>query len=600
MTQPLHSPLGGLIGQVGHKPPTMIESRCAPMLIGLLYSLLRNLVILVVSPLLWLRRKKAAPKGGWVWVKLEGTVQEIAHPRPWFTLDQQPRVFSLTWLRKLVKAVIEDPHPVGVVISVENLRASAAHRTAIVNELNKLRDAGREVVIHLPRGGSSGPLLLACAASRFLIGTRSTLGPLGFTLGGTYTRKALDQLGIIPDIHAQGHYKTAGEGLVRTSMSSGQREQLGRMLDVLFEELVGALARGRKTTPEQAKAWLDKGLCSAEDAVKIGLADQAIHDDELFHWLGKERSETPADYVDASDYVSRRTRKIFKGLLPRPHIAVVEVHGAIVEHSMVPMEGMAADDTIVKLLKTVREDPTVMGLVLHVDSPGGGVLASDKIHRAVAKVAEKKPVVACMGSVAASGGYYVSAPAHEIVAEPTTITGSIGVVAARVVAGPLLAKLGVHVETLVRGARADLLDATRSMREDERLEFDAFLEQSYQDFIQIVAKGRHRDPADILPLAGGRVWMGKDALENGLVDALGGIDLAIEKVRQRIGPLGKFAEVSLIMPPRQMRINPMSLLRMNASLKAAADSLGFGPALQTVLAFLGTNDPLMALWMPWL
>ena len=174
----------------------------------------------------------------------------------------------------------------------------------------------------------------------------------------------------------------------------------------------------------------------------------------------------------------------------------------------------------------------------NLDSPGGGVTASDRIYHSVGLLAKKKPVIASFAGVSASGGYYIAAAAHAIVAQPTTITGSIGVVAARFVIGPLLAKLGLSPQVVTRGAHADMLDISRPFSDDERRIFDAELERTYKDFVALVAAGRKKTADDILPLAGGRVWTGRDALERGLVDRLGGFEVAVEEAKTRLGPLG--------------------------------------------------------------
>lgn len=502
------------------------------MLLGILFRLLRNVLRLLFVPFAWLRRRRAAPAAAYVHVLAKGGLRDLALPVPdvpW----AKPSGLSIARLRELVDVLLEDPRPKGLLLTLHPMIASAAHRTALRRELLRLRDGGKHVVVHLPMGGASGELLIASAASRVIVGESTVIGPLGFATQSLYAKKALEKLGVVPDVMHQGDFKTAGEGLYRDTMSEPQREQVGRLLDTFHGELVDGLANGRGLTREEAITLVDQGLVTARQSVPMRIADAVAHDDEILHLLGETRSETPAVTIGAADYLARRTAPFFQRLVPPSVIGVVEVHGAIVEAEKGPA-GVAAAGEIVDLLEAAGKNPRVVGVLLHVDSPGGGVLASAKIHRAVELLALKKPVVAQFAGVAASGGYYVGAPCHAIVAEPTTITGSIGVVAARVVLGPLLERLGITPEVLTRGARADIMNITRAYDEGERAVLDRFLAESYDDFVSIVAKGRNKPKEAILPLAGGRVWSGVDALEHGLVDRLGGMGVAIEELKKRL------------------------------------------------------------------
>jgi protease-4 len=210
-------------------------------------------------------------------------------------------------------------------------------------------------------------------------------------------------------------------------------------------------------------------------------------------------------------------------------IAVIPVHGAIA-HAASPFGNFATDDRLTRMVRIARLDPRVKGVVLHVDSPGGSALASDRMHHEIVQLAREKPLVACMANVAASGGYYVAAPAHKIVCEAVTITGSIGVVGARLTAAPLMAKLGINTETVQRGARAGLLSGGQPLSEDERSALMRQLESTYRTFVRVVAQGRKMKVEDVEPLARGRVYTGEDAKALGLVDVLGGFDVALREV----------------------------------------------------------------------
>jgi len=199
----------------------------------------------------------------------------------------------------------------------------------------------------------------------------------------------------------------------------------------------------------------------------------------------------------------------------------------------------AMGDAVVAAVRAAREDRKVLGVILHIDSPGGSALASAQMHRELTLLAAEKPLVASMANVAASGGYYVAAAAHAIVAQPVTITGSIGVIAARFTLGPLFERLGVTFDMEKRGARADLFDMVRPLSDADRSLLLAEIEGTYQEFVEVVARGRRKSVDEIEALAQGRVWSGADAHSRGLVDALGGFDTALDEVRRRVGRGGE-------------------------------------------------------------
>jgi protease-4 len=567
------------------------------MVTSVISGLLRNVPRAALAPLRLWQRSRACPRGAWVHLAVEGEVSEIRQPRPSLPWSKRPSGLGLDRLHALVDALLDDPAPAGLLVTLRGLSASAAARTAFRAELLRLRAAGKKVVVHLPEGGSVGELLLASAASRLIVGAQTTFGPLGFQAGALYWRDALDRIGLVADIHAQGDYKTAGENLALSSMSAPQREQLDRLLSVLHDELVGALAEGRRVRREVASGWIDRGLLSAEDALREGLADAVLHDDEVLRSLEDPPSEKDATTVGAGAYLSRRGPRIFAPIRPRKAIAIIEGRGPIVPRS--PGGGAFCDaEATVKLIEGAAEAPEVAGVVLYLDTPGGGVLASEKIHRAVTRLAEKKPVVACFGGVAASGGYYVASGCHAIVARETTVTGSIGVVAARVLTGPLLERLGVRSEVVTRGAHADMLRSTRPFDEAERSIFRAELERAYRRFLSLVADGRKRALEEIEPLAGGRVWSGRDALERGLVDRLGGLEEALDEVRSRARLTRDGSQPVLWRPPGRHALGVlMELLPGGAALRSALAPVASLPELGLALA--STREPVLALSWLW-
>ena len=568
------------------------------MIATALTGLLRNIPRAALAPLRLLQRSRACPPGAWVHLEIDGEVVEVHRARkPQLPWAPKPTGLAIDRLRQLVDELLDDRSPGGLLVTIRSLSAGAAMRTAVRAELVRLRASGRPVVVHLPLGGGPGELLVASAASRILLGMQTTLGPMGFAAGSFYLRRALDKIGVQPDIHARGDFKTAGENLARDEMSGPQREQVGRLLDVMHDELVEALREGRRVSRETAAGWLDRGLIAAEDALREGMVDALVHDDEALRSLGAVPRAEKVETAGAGAYLARRRQRVFTPVRPRPSIAIIEAHGPIVDKA--PRAGGTFCDAVslVKLIDAAAESKEVGGVVLHVDTPGGGVLASEKIHRAVSRLAQKKPIVASFGSVAASGGYYIASGCHSIVARETTVTGSIGVVAARVLVHPLLDRLGLRRDVIVRGAHADMFSPTHPFDDAERAVFEAELERAYRHFLALVADGRHKRVDEIEPLAGGRVWSGRDAFERGLVDRLGGLETAVEEVRSR-GKLPVGSEARVWRPAPKLTLRP--LLDLMPWAVEAREALGPWAALPDLgRALLVTREPFLALGWTW-
>lgn len=488
-------------------------------LIGLVFDLL-------LLPLRLYVRARAVPKGAFVHLVIDGLVADVvAPPRLWEIRKQHAT--SLHAVARLVDEMAKDARVKGLVVTVKQLTCGMASATSLRAQLARARAAGKEVVVHLPMGGGTKEVFVASVASKVIVAPATHLAPLGFLSATRYVRRALDHVGVEPEVFACGEYKSAGENLMRDSMSDAQREQLEKLLDGLHDSVVDALAEGRKLGREKAIALIDGAPYSGEAAIEVGLADAVGYEDEVPGLVGLPGRRA---LVDAGAYLRMRERPLLRRLRRPPLIAVIPVHGTIA-HAAGPLGSFATDERVAKLVRAARMDRRVRGVVLHVDSPGGSALASDRMHHEIAQLAREKPVVACMANVAASGGYYVSAPAQRIVCEPTTITGSIGVVAARLTLEPLLAKLGITTETVRRGAHAGLLGATHPIDADERVALRRELDATYRTFVSVVARGRRMDQEQVERLARGRVYTGADAQAAGLADVLGGFDAALAEVK---------------------------------------------------------------------
>ncbi len=502
-------------------------------MLGILLRALYDLLRLPFWPLWLLFRWLGRPRGSWVHAKLgDGLVETDPPARPWSPLAQlipalrRRRPTSVRAVARLVDAMLRDPAREGLLLEVGALPGGWARIDALRRELARLRRGGKKVAVYLPQGGGNRELYLASVANQIVSTEGAPFFAFGVGASSRYVKGLLDKVGVQVEVYRRAAYKSAAESVSATEMSAAQREQLGALLDTYDGALVAALAERPGLDEAKVRALFEAGGASGKAAIEAGIVDAHAFDDELPKVLG-----ATGKLVPAGAYLARSYAKFFVPIFKRPYVAIVPVHGAIGDGGT----GRGASRaTLVPTLRRVARDRRALAVVLHVDSPGGSALASDLIHREVQLLAEQKPVVACFGDVAASGGYYVAAPAVSIVANKLSITGSIGVISARLVATSLLDRLGVKTEVLRRAPHADLITNPRAADEAERAILDREVDAFYRSFVAVVAKGRKREESEIEPLAGGRVWSGQAAKERGLVDREGTLSDAIALAKEQL------------------------------------------------------------------
>jgi protease-4 len=355
----------------------------------------------------------------------------------------------------------------------------------------------------------------------------------GIQLDITLLRGGLAKLGVEPDFEKRYEYKTAADQFAATEVSDANREMMQRIADSLVDETVRVIADNRDLDSAAVRTMVDTGHLSASAAKSEGLVDQLGYRDEVYAavraaWGEKAGLQYVARY--SGSLASRVTEQLTKR--HQPTVAVVAVHGGIVTGRGAPASPLggrqAGSETVTEHLRAAVADPDVVAIVLDVDSPGGSYIASDTIRRAVLRCREEgRPVVASMGAVAASGGYFVAMGADEVVALESTLTGSIGVFAGKMVTEGLFDKLGIVREPVTAGAYADLMSTHHRWTDEQRAMVDAWLDEVYDDFTAKVAVDRKLPIERVRELAKGRVWTGADAHERGLVDHLGGRETAI-------------------------------------------------------------------------
>lgn len=357
----------------------------------------------------------------------------------------------------------------------------------------------------------------------------------GVHLEITLLRGALDKLGVEPDFEKRYEYKTAADQFQSHEVSEANREMMQRIADSIVDETVRVVAERRGIPAEQVRDAVDVGFIRAAEAVTRKLVDRTGYRDEVYAAVRSAwGAEATLQY--AARYSGTITTRLVEQLTrhKQPTVAVVSIHGGIVTGRGAPASPLggkqAGSETVTGHLRAAADDSDVVAVVLDIDSPGGSYIASDTIRQTILKVREAgKPVVASMGYVAASGGYFVAMPADEIVALETTLTGSIGVFAGKMITEGLLDKLGIVRAPINAGEFADFMSSHQPWTDAQRAVVNAWLDEVYEDFTNKAAVDRHLPVEQLRELAKGRVWTGSDAKERGLVDHLGGRELAIQR-----------------------------------------------------------------------
>ena len=416
------------------------------------------------------------------------------------------------------------------------------------------RDSGKPIVAYLEYGGAQ-QYYLATACDEIFLTPTSSLDLVGVASYELFLREALDKIGIYPDMLHAGEFKTASNLYTESTFTPAHREMTESLNRDLYEQLVTGIAGGREMLESQVIALIDRGPLLPEEAMRQGLVDALVYEDELVNHLF-EPDEKP-QRVDYADY--RRLDPRSLGLDQGPEIAVVYAVGTInLGGSGIDVSGseVLGSETLVRAIRDARQDESIRAIVLRIDSPGGAAIASDIIWRELTLAREDKPVIASMSDVAASGGYYVAMPADVIVAQPATLTGSIGVVGGKFALRGTLEKLGVNIEGVSDGKLADMNSPVTPYSEEARVRMQQQLDAVYETFLTRVADGRAMTRDAVHAVAQGRVWTGRQAKDLGLVDELGGLRRALAIAKEKAG-IDVNQEVTIVTYPKARSIFEM-------------------------------------------
>ena len=505
-------------------------------------------------------------------------------------------------LRTVLRTLYEssaDPRVAGLVAKVGNPAMPLAQAQEIRDAVRAFASSGKPTFAWAETYGENTPAsvtyFLASGFGEVWLQPSGEVNLLGVAMETRFLRGLLDKLGVVPEIGQRYEYKNAADRILRTEMSDAHREAYDRLAASAWEQIVAGIAESRGLTADAVQQIADRAPVSAADAMTAGLVDHVGYRDEVYA-AARRAASTNGDvallFADKWSKPESPMAKAVRQVRQRkmPAVALVEGHGGVVigRSRRSPTQGpLMGSDTVSAQLRAAVRDDNVKAIVFRVDSPGGSYVASDTIWREVVCARESgKPVVVSMGAVAGSGGYFVACPADVIVAQPGTLTGSIGVLGGKAVVAGLTDKIGLSYDSVQRGEHARMYSTHESFSESERERLDAFLDAVYADFTTKVGQGRGMTPEAVHEVARGRVWTGADARENGLVDELGGLRDAVRIARQRAGlgddaPLRPAVSVPPLarLKPAKSSEDPRAAAAMSVAMSGWGDLAGIATSL---------------------
>ncbi len=477
----------------------------------------------------------------------------------------------------------QDDRVRALVAKVGGARIGLARMQEIREAVGRFRESGKLTVAWAETfgefTGGNVPYYLATAFDRIYLQPSGSVGITGVAVEQLFLHDALAKLGISFESGKRYEYKSAADQLTERGFTGPAREAAQRLATSVAEQISAAIAERRGKTADDARALLDRGPFLAEEALAQGLVDTLGYRDEVYAAVRKEAGkDATLQYVaryQRAHLLSQRARK-----LPNPRerfVAVIYASGPIRQgrSNRSPLGGSAmGSDTVAAALRSARGDDRVRAVVLRVNSPGGSAVASDTIWREVVRVRAKgKPVIVSMSDVAASGGYYIAMAADVIVAQPGTITGSIGVIMGKPVLEQAYERAGITTDSVTVGTGATMFNPAHPFSQDEWDRINTWLDAIYRDFTHKAAEGRRMPVERMHELARGRVWTGADAAANGLVDELGGMSAAAEIARRRAGLP---ADAPLRVYPRLTPFDQLRPAESSESRPAAAGAFDLG------------------------
>lgn len=510
--------------------------------------------------------KPSVPKRAILELDLERGIPETQPDNPFAAFGGE-RALTLRDVVDALEKAGDDRHVVGLVARLGAAPIGVAEIQEIRDAVKSFRAKKKFAVAYSETfgefGPGNGPYYLATAFDEIWLQPSGDVGLNGLVGESPFLRGVLDKLGVKPEFGQRHEFKNAMNTFTETKFTDAHREATKALIESIYGQMVKGIAEGRKMTEDQVRALVDRGPFLGPEALEARLVDGLAYRDEVHGKLVK-KGGTDAKFFGLQAYLKKEGRPHAEG---KRTIALVYGIGGVVrgKSSGNPLTGgqTMGSETVAKAIRTAVEDDDVAAILFRVSSPGGSYVASDTIWREVV-LAKKagKPVIISMGEVAASGGYFVAMPADKIVAQPGTITGSIGVLAGKMVTPAMWEKVGLTFDQVEVGANANMWNASRSFSPAEWDRFNAWLDRIYEDFTSKVADGRKLPKERVLEIAKGRVWTGEDAKAIGLVDELGGYATAL-KLAKAAAKIPADEKVKVAVFPRER--NPFEKLAARLS-----------------------------------
>ena len=524
---------------------------------------LLGVLVIVVAVLVgrsWMRGHGVAADS-WVLLDLDGTYAEEVNDAPLARLLGEPSL-SLLDLLLTIRDAGEDPRVAGLVVRIRPLAMGWGKAQEIRAALDKFKSSGKPLhaYLELELSGGSMEYYIASIADRVHVPPGAAAPVTGLLAQYVFLGGVWEKLDVDMQVLKIREYKTFGDMLSEKTMTPWHREMANSLLDSMYGQLVDAIATSRKLEPAVVRKTIDGGPATPAELQAAGLVDDAQFLDELRATL----VGTDGKWLAAEDYAEAR-RPLPGAPAVRQRMAVIYGVGTVTtgESESTPGrgEGSMGADTLIEAFRDAAADDGVSAIIFRIDSPGGSALAADLIWQAAHAAREKKPVIVSMSDVAASGGYYIAVPATRVVADPGTITGSIGVVLAKPNVRGLLAKLGITTVELQRGDMASMLSLTETFTPAQITRLNATMDHVYDLFLDRVASGRSLEKAQVNEVGRGRVWTGVQAQEHGLVDELGGFLSAINTAKKAAGiPIEERVALSFYPQPRSLAARVAKML----------------------------------------
>lgn len=493
----------------------------------------------------WGRPATTVPPHAYLEIALSGEIREIV-PADFFrdvVMGVRPLSLHDIWMN--IRKAKADDRIDAILLRLDVLACDWAKVSELRDAILDFRKAGKKAYAYIEEAPDfDKEYFLATACDRIVLHPMGWLGVNG--IGGyvPFFKGAFDKLGVRAEFEHVEEYKTAYNQFTEPGFTPAHREMVESLYGDIFDQYVDAVAAARKKTPDEVRALIDRAFYQGAGALEAGLVDDLKYEDELQGMLRSEGRKLARITSDEYSHVS----PVAAGLGAGRKVALIYAVGPILSGESLP--GSIGGATLARWIRQAREDRTITAIVLRVDSPGGSSVASDVIWREVFLAKKEKPFVVSMSDLAGSGGYWISMAAHKIVAQPQTLTGSIGVLAGKFDLSGLYGKLGVTAEKIVFGKEADVFSSFRPFTLEEKKVLKEEIRRTYEAFLEKAAQGRNMTREEVDKVGRGRVWTGRQARDLKLVDELGGLTKAIELAKGLAG-LGRDEEARLVVWPKK-------------------------------------------------